>query len=134
MAESWSGGEVGEVGRSSTKLVPERGRGIARKPHRPGLAKYGSVDAFDTPVLSGCVGSRENVIYAERSTPIQHRFGDKFPIIGYKRFEGKASLSRHMFVPQTKHRSGVPLASQGQAPDVTGEIIDYVHGIQTTRA
>jgi hypothetical protein len=81
VVQGGSGGEVGEVGGCSAELVPQRGGGIAREAHGTGLAKDCPVHAFSTAILSGCVGRCDNMVDAERGTPIFRRIGHQFAVI-----------------------------------------------------
>jgi hypothetical protein len=65
-----------------------------------GLSEDGVVYTFHMTILSRGIGGSDNVIDTERETPFMHGSRDEFPIIGNEHFEGKTSLSHHMFMLQ----------------------------------
>jgi hypothetical protein len=72
------------------------------------------------------------MIDAQGEAPVLHRFGNKLAIVSDENFEGETSLHSHMLVPQAEHRSRIPFASEREAPNITGKVVDYVHGIQAS--
>jgi len=113
----WS--EIGKVGSSSAKLVPEGRRRIACEAHGTRFSKDSAVVVFRMAVLSQGVGHGDDVFDPQGLAPVLHGFGDEFSIIGDEALERKISLGCHMLVPKLKHRSCIPLASQGKTPDIT---------------
>jgi hypothetical protein len=59
------------------------------------------------------------MIDPQRVAPFSHGFGHELAIIGDEALQGEIGLGCDMLVPKLKHRSSIPLASQGKAPDVT---------------
>src|SRR6266851_4802407 len=124
-----------EVGSSGAEFIPKGARRVAREAHCPGLPEEDAVNIFGATIdsISRSRGGCQLLVDAMRRTPAVQGFGDKFIIVDDENAKLLTRLCLHVLLPGLKHRSGLVRTSQGQAPDVTGEVVDDVHGIQTPR-
>ncbi len=55
-------GEIGEISRSNTELIPEGGRCVAGQPYGPGFPKDRPMDMFGTTILGRHIGGSDEVV------------------------------------------------------------------------
>ena len=133
VSQHGSHGEVHQVCRSDTKLIPEGGGGIACKAHRPSLLKNCPVDVFGTTILHRCIGGSDKVIDSIGKAPGGHQFGNDLSIISHKYLKGPVKLHHYMFVPVLQYQSCFTLLPQWKGPNIAREVINYIHQVQTSR-
>jgi len=91
------------------------------------------VKALSTSILGRRIGGGGLMVDSMHGTPIMHRFGNQLAIVAHEYFEAMISLIHNRPMPKLYGRTRFIFRSQRQAPNITGEVIDEIHRVQTAR-
>jgi len=91
-----------------------------------------SMKALSATILGGRIGGSELMIDAFDLAPFFHVFGYELAIVGKEGGELLASLGCDCAMPVLKCRSSIALSFKGDRPHIAREVVDNIHGIQST--
>lgn len=122
--------QCSEVGSGGCEFIPEGAQCVAHKVHGMCFAKDGVMKMFSLSILCGHIRGGQLMIDAVEGTPRCHGIGIEFTVISDEDLKHIATLDCYSFVPGLEGETGGGFRTKGDAPNVTREVIDYVHRIQ----
>jgi len=82
------------------------------------------MEALCSSIVCQHIGGSELVVDAFRIAPVADFCGNEFSIVSDEDLQFVACLGHHRFVPNLDRFAGFGLRSQGNAPYVTGKVIN----------